>query len=226
MVSGKFAGVFPSQITIRGQLPSGQMHEQPVYTTNAANIPLDKVYVKQRLDMMTAKAWLEDNEQLRQAAIALSMREGVCCAHTKMVTFETTPEKYSQLKEEQLKGQSPAAMSKALAVCSIAVIGGIGVGAVAANFGDISASLGNLLSADAMSGLSFDGFGDVDIGGFFSGFSMPDISMPDISVPDLGVGDAIGSAADGAGDALETVADSAGEMCESCVSCCGLMDEI
>ena len=119
MVSGKFAGVFPSQITIRGQLPSGQMHEQPVYTTNAANIPLDKVYVKQRLDMMTAKAWLEDNEQLRQAAIALSMREGVCCAHTKMVTFETTPEKYSQLKEEQLKGQSPAAMSKALAVVRV-----------------------------------------------------------------------------------------------------------
>jgi hypothetical protein len=116
MVSGKFAGVFPSHITIQGQLPNGQMHQQPVYTTNAANIPLDKVYVKQRLDMMTAKAWLEENEQLKQAAIALSMREGVICAHTKMVTFETTPEKYSQLKQEQLKGQSPSSMSKALTV--------------------------------------------------------------------------------------------------------------
>jgi hypothetical protein len=41
------------------------------------------------------------------------MREGVTCAHTKMVTFETTPEKFAQLKQEQVKGQSPAQLQKA-----------------------------------------------------------------------------------------------------------------
>jgi hypothetical protein len=136
------------------------------------------------------------------------------------------------------------ARDKRLAVqCSIAVIGGIGVGALAANFGDISASLGNLLSADAMSDLSFDGLGDIDIGGFFSDFSMPDISMPDLGAGDAlasvadgagdalasvagGAGDALASVADGAGNALDSVADSAGDMCESCVTCCGLLDEV
>jgi len=74
-----------------------------------------QVFVKQRLDLLCAKAWLEQSEEIRQQAVALSVQEGMLCAHTSMVTFATTPEKYKQLKDKQRKGTSPKQMQDAVA---------------------------------------------------------------------------------------------------------------
>lgn len=80
-----------------------------------------QIFVKQRLDLLCAKAWLEESEQLRQQATALSVQEGMICAHTSMVTFQTTPQKHQQLKKEQASGKPPAAMRKTLALVSLSM---------------------------------------------------------------------------------------------------------
>ena len=50
--------------------------------TATANIPLDKVFVKQRLDLLTADAWMLDDARKKQEVVALSVATGVPCAHT------------------------------------------------------------------------------------------------------------------------------------------------
>ena len=41
---------------------------------NATTIPLDKVFVKQRIDLMTARAWLTQEQHLEQQVIDLSLK--------------------------------------------------------------------------------------------------------------------------------------------------------
>ena len=49
------------------------------------------MFIKQRLDLLTARAWLEDNASLKQEVVRLSMASGVQVPqHTAMVGFETT----------------------------------------------------------------------------------------------------------------------------------------
>lgn len=49
------------------------------------------MFIKQRLDLLTARAWLEDNATLKQEVVRLSMASGVPVPqHTSMVGFETT----------------------------------------------------------------------------------------------------------------------------------------
>ena len=34
-------------------------------TTDAGALPLDRIFIKQRLDLLTARAWLDDDAKLR-----------------------------------------------------------------------------------------------------------------------------------------------------------------
>ena len=55
-VAGKWAGpAFPESITLQGRLPNGQMYQQRVYSTASALVPVNKVFVRQRLDLLIAK---------------------------------------------------------------------------------------------------------------------------------------------------------------------------
>ena len=198
LVSGKYGGGnFPTTIQLNGRLPNGDVWTQMVNTTKAAFIPLDRVFVKQRLDILTAAAWLQDNDpQLVQQIVNLSIEASVPCQHTSMVGIETTQGKFEQMKKDQQTGKKIIPSKYAIGgVAAISVIAGVGL---AIGFGDIGASLANTPVLDALAG----GLGDA------------------IAAPVEAIGGCCGDCFEGIGDCcgdcfecLEEVFDAVGDLC-------------
>ena len=71
---------------------------------NVLTVPLDKVFIKQRIDLLTAKAWLLEEQSLEKEVTSLSLEYGVPSAHTKLCAFETTEAKQKQMEQDKKKG--------------------------------------------------------------------------------------------------------------------------
>jgi hypothetical protein len=48
-------------------------------------IPVGKVFIKQRLDLLTARAWMEENKEQEKEVVELSCDESVPSAYTTLV---------------------------------------------------------------------------------------------------------------------------------------------
>eukprot|EP00879_Flechtneria_rotunda_P001855 GHRR01002023.1.p1 GENE.GHRR01002023.1~~GHRR01002023.1.p1 ORF type:complete len:570 (+),score=126.11 GHRR01002023.1:3309-5018(+) len=149
LVSGKFEGDWPETVDICGILPDSTSWSQTVPSLPAGDLPLQKIFIKGQLDLMTANAWMAGNPpNLVQQIVDLSVASGVTSAHTTMVGFETTPEKY-----EQMQALPPSERRKRIikwaigGAAGIAVVAGV---AAALTFGDLASTLSNLPVGDAM----------------------------------------------------------------------------
>lgn len=170
MISGKCVGGLPATIEIQGRVAGGAVWQRSIpvaldLQNNALSIPLDKVFVKQRIDLMTARAWLTQEKHLEQQVIDLSLKHGVPCAHTKLCAFEISLKNETAMKNQKASGG-------AVSVAKYAVGGAAGVmviGAMAGGFGDVGASLSNAGGMIANAGSMI---GSIDIGG---------IDVPDLS---------------------------------------------
>jgi hypothetical protein len=116
------------------------------------------VFIKQRLDLLTARAWLEESKKLEAEIVELSCRESLPCAHTTMLAFETTEEK--KREAEKKAGAAPDADKKTQgvaaltaqrrwyqnrsAIAALAVGNAMLIGAAAFSFGDLAGTLGNV----------------------------------------------------------------------------------
>ena len=81
MVSGKIQGGLPPTVELKGRLANGVEWSQQVQVVedlgnNALNIPLDKVFIKQRIDLLTGQAWLQQEKSLEQEVVAISVQYG------------------------------------------------------------------------------------------------------------------------------------------------------
>jgi hypothetical protein len=127
---------------------------------NAMTIPLDKVFIKQRIDLLTAQAWLSQENVLVDEVIQLSLKHNVPCAHTKLCAFEISEKNEAAMKDAKKGGN-------AVSYAKYAVGGAAGVmviGALAgADFGDVGASLAN--ASGAVAGLG-QVLGSIDLGSF------------------------------------------------------------
>eukprot|EP00736_Rhodelphis_marinus_P014493 Rmarinus@m.24611 len=218
LICGKFSGQFPTTVMLQGRHSSGQALQIPVQAV-ASSVNLDKVFIKKRLDLLTAKAWLEDSQKIKEQVVDLSVASNVPCAHTVMVAYETTPAKKAEWEKKKDKEKNPAKRSKAK-LALLGVGAGIAVGAALMTFGDVGATFANSSTFEAMGdflgngaqefagvvGDAFAGLGDVigDAGGAI-GDAMG------------GLGDALGDAAGGVGDAVG----DAGDMCGDCFGSIG-----
>ena len=170
MISGKCAGGLPPAIEIQGRVADGTVWQRSIpvaidLQNNAMTIPLDKVFVKQRIDLMTARAWLTEERYLENQVIDLSLKHGVPCAHTKLCAFEISLKNETAMKNQKASGG-------AVSVAKYAVGGAAGVmviGAMAGGFGDVGASLSNAGGMIAGAGSII---GSIDIGSF----DVPDLS--------------------------------------------------
>eukprot|EP00163_Fabomonas_tropica_P025933 TRINITY_DN458_c2_g1_i1.p1 TRINITY_DN458_c2_g1~~TRINITY_DN458_c2_g1_i1.p1 ORF type:complete len:841 (-),score=177.26 TRINITY_DN458_c2_g1_i1:1074-3596(-) len=151
-VCGKFRGRFPQVTRLRGRLFNGEMWEMSIQAVSAPHIPIAAVFNKRRLDLMSAKAWLEGSEALRKRVVDLSVETQMPCAHTTMVTYETTPKKKKASETAKRKGGSNKALIAGLAIGSVIV-----VGAAAAQFGNLDATMNNLPALDGMLQATTDG---------------------------------------------------------------------
>jgi hypothetical protein len=162
ILSGKYQNAtFPSQVELTGTLATGQPYAAKMPVLPAGNVPVERVFLKQRLELLTSKGWLQDSPKIMGQVVALSTAASMPCAHTTMIAFETTPqqlEKFErknggraqngELFEADSGGGAGMAGRRGLsnaAIGALAVGGTIMVvGASAAAFGDVAATLGNV----------------------------------------------------------------------------------
>jgi hypothetical protein len=194
MLSGKCHGGLPPMIEIQGRMANGQIWQRQIpvamdLQNNATTIPLDKVFVKQQLDLMTARAWLTREQVLEKEVIDLSLKHGVPCAHTKLCAFEI-----SLKNETEMKNKKARSGGAAISVAKYAVGGAAGVmviGALAgADFGDVGASLANVPGM-------VQGFGSI----------LANIDIGDFDIPDMScVAECAGSAPEMCAPVVENAA--------------------
>lgn len=157
MISGKIQGGLPPTLEVKGRLADGTQWSNLIQVVddldnNLLKVPLDKVFIKQRIDLLTAKAWLQREKVLEKEVVAISVRYGVPCAHTKLCAFETTASKHAKMESARKSG-------KPVKVAAYAV-GGVGgvlaLGSLAgAGFGDVGASMANVGSNLGEAGEAF-----------------------------------------------------------------------
>lgn len=170
-VSGKYRGRFPDVVTLKGDLADQKTWQTQIHTRTSDVIPVNKVFLKQRLDLLTASAWLKESRELEEEIIDLSCRESMPSAYTAMVAFQTDDERKKQLdsmrntsRTFRSSGQSAAAAGSSAAksdepgapskkkkwyrdpkkLAALAVGHAVVIGAAAYSFGDVGASLSNL----------------------------------------------------------------------------------
>lgn len=69
VVSGKYQGTFPDSITIFGLMPDQSTWQLEVPSRKSSKVPLNKVFAKQQLDLLTGQAWLyEDKSREKQVS--------------------------------------------------------------------------------------------------------------------------------------------------------------
>eukprot|EP00478_Filoreta_tenera_P000177 GABV01000177.1.p1 GENE.GABV01000177.1~~GABV01000177.1.p1 ORF type:complete len:479 (-),score=190.75 GABV01000177.1:21-1457(-) len=166
-VAGKFSGNFPQSIMLTGKLGNGEVFRQEVSAQFTNTVPLNKVFLKQRMDLLIARQWMLDSAEIKDEIVQVSTAESFPSPFTTMVAYETTPQK----KEEQEKKDEKADKKKrsgggvsGKAVAAMAVGGIVALGAAAFIFGDPAATASNVGSA--LSGVGGD------IGDFFGGLEL------------------------------------------------------
>ena len=250
MVSGKVMGVLPPTISIRGRTADGGVWEQTVAVQNddaidTLTVPLEKVFVKQRIDLLVAKAWLYDDKKLEKEIIDISVEHDVACPYTKLCAFEVTPANEEKMKKDKAKGKkSKIAMYAVGGAAGILVLGAAGA---MIGFGNIAGTLANGAGVVGSAGEALAGVignagsqigegcctvcdvcGDTcgDACGFATGLCQPCL---DACAPITGVvGDACGSICgacqglpDCLGGACGSVVPLLNGCCENCGECVG-----
>lgn len=162
ILSGKYQNaVFPSQVELTGTLATGQPYSVKMPVLPAGNVPVERVFLKQRLEILTSKGWLQDSPEIMAQVVQLSTAASMPCAHTTMIAFETTPQQLAKFETqhggntqggelyEANSGGGPGVSGRRGlsrgAIGALAVGGTIMVvGASAAAFGDVAATMGNV----------------------------------------------------------------------------------
>lgn len=105
IVSGKYTGVFPRTVMFRGIKPSGGQFEVRVETTFTKLIPIDSVFLKQKMDILSAEHWFWGDEKHKRKVAELSCAENVPSSVTSMIVYKTSQSKVSELKKDRKEKQ-------------------------------------------------------------------------------------------------------------------------
>ncbi|ETO23352.1 hypothetical protein RFI_13832 [Reticulomyxa filosa] len=89
----------PKKATVKGYEASGSEIKIPVNIRATPNIPVDKIFAKERLDLLTAQAWLLEDEKSEELVVQESIAHCIPSQYTSIVAFETRQE---ALKERNL----------------------------------------------------------------------------------------------------------------------------
>uniref|UniRef100_A0A0D9VV52 VWFA domain-containing protein n=1 Tax=Leersia perrieri TaxID=77586 RepID=A0A0D9VV52_9ORYZ len=134
-VSGRYQGKLPETLSAKGYLADMSEVSIELRVQHIKDIPLDKVLAKQQMDLLTAKAWFYENNQLERKVEKLSIQNSIPSEFTRTVLLQTVLEKIDpaqQAKQKPKKNSSPNEQSATS-------LSGLTLG-----FGDIVATRENL----------------------------------------------------------------------------------
>ncbi|XP_030943482.1 uncharacterized protein LOC115968278 isoform X2 [Quercus lobata] len=87
-VSGRYQGNFPDTIEAKGVLADLSNYMIELKVEKAKDIPIDRVFAKEQIELLTAQAWLSENKQLEEKVAKMSIQTAVASEYTHMVLCE------------------------------------------------------------------------------------------------------------------------------------------
>ena len=92
IVAGRYNHGFklPDTIAIQGFDPHGKQIQIISQVITNHNIPIDKIFVKQQIDLLTADAWYTGNKNIENQIIQVSVDNSMPSNYTSVIAFETT----------------------------------------------------------------------------------------------------------------------------------------
>ncbi|XP_071710851.1 uncharacterized protein [Rutidosis leptorrhynchoides] len=89
IVSGRYKGSFPNTVKARGFMADMSTFTIDIKVKNAKGIPLDKVCARREIDMLTARACLEQSTQLEEKITKMSLQMGVPSEYNRMILVQS-----------------------------------------------------------------------------------------------------------------------------------------
>uniref|UniRef100_A0A0E0KEX1 VWFA domain-containing protein n=1 Tax=Oryza punctata TaxID=4537 RepID=A0A0E0KEX1_ORYPU len=137
-VSGRYQGKLPETLTAKGYLADMSEISIELRVQHVKDISLDKVLAKQQMDLLTAKAWFYENNQLERKVVKLSIQNSIPSEYTRTVLLQTVVEKIEQGKQKPKKNSTQNEQS-ATSLNGLT----LGFGDTAATRENLSAGFGN-----------------------------------------------------------------------------------
>ncbi|KAF5743111.1 hypothetical protein HS088_TW09G01176 [Tripterygium wilfordii] len=97
ILSGRYQGKFSDSIKAKGLLADLSAFAIDLKIEKAKEIPLDRIFAKQYIDLLTAKAWLSEDKRLEEKVAKMSIQTGVASEYTRMMLLETDGTKAMEL---------------------------------------------------------------------------------------------------------------------------------
>jgi uncharacterized protein YegL len=179
-ITGKYRGSLAegAVVGLQGLNWEGKVVRKYINVRKSSVIPVAKVFIKQRIDLLSARAWMDESSELKDEVVDLSCAETVPSPYTMMITFEADDEMRKEIEEDDdennalLGGPQSDSVSRGgtrklkkkwyknkAALAGIAAGGVTIVGAALFSFGDLGASAANL----PILGDLFGQIGNIDI---------------------------------------------------------------
>ncbi|XP_072990414.1 uncharacterized protein [Typha latifolia] len=135
-ISGRYRGKFPDSLKAKGYLADMSEIVIDLTVQNTKEIPLEKVFGKQQIDLLTAQAWFSESKQLEKKVTQLSIQSSISSEYTYMVLLQTDSEKLDTGKlAKKSKSQNHAGPNERLPYL---------VRDLTMGFGNIAATVENL----------------------------------------------------------------------------------
>ncbi|CAL1366186.1 unnamed protein product [Linum trigynum] len=88
-ISGRFVGNLPEFVRAEGVFGDFSKFVVDLKTCSAKDVPLDKIFAKQQIDILTSQAWFSTSKQLEEKVSKISIETGVASEYTRMLILET-----------------------------------------------------------------------------------------------------------------------------------------
>uniref|UniRef100_M4DJ47 VWFA domain-containing protein n=1 Tax=Brassica campestris TaxID=3711 RepID=M4DJ47_BRACM len=138
MIYGRYRGKFPENVKANGLLGDFSSFSVELTVQSAKDMPLDKVFAKNVIDLLTAEAWFSEDKQLIEKVTKLSIQTGVPSEYTRMIQLENTEEASKQSdtggkKKTASNGEKQKLISRTIPLQKFSI-----------GFGDITATRENV----------------------------------------------------------------------------------
>ncbi|XP_015889068.2 uncharacterized protein LOC107423928 isoform X1 [Ziziphus jujuba] len=131
-VFGRYRGKFPEALKARGVLADLNNFEIDLKIHHAKDIPLDRIFAKEQIELLTAQAWLSENKQLEDKVVKISVETGVLCEYSRMGVIQNEDIEVS-------KKSKPEKTKDDLGKPKVTLLVSLGVG-----FGNLKATADNI----------------------------------------------------------------------------------
>ncbi|XP_021636474.2 uncharacterized protein LOC110632520 isoform X2 [Hevea brasiliensis] len=89
IISGRYGGNFPETVKAKAVLGDLSNFVVDLKIQKAKDMPFDKIFAKQQIDLLTAQAWFSENKRLEEKVAKMSMQTGVVSEYTLLALLET-----------------------------------------------------------------------------------------------------------------------------------------